>query len=147
MAKTRHRVGIEGSSGSIFGSLTSLNGLSGWWASSATGVVEVGKDIELEFSDLAVIRFRYLQIIKNQIVELKCVSGPGPWQDSTLSIELQESENQVFVMLTHQNDNASEDDFLYFSTKWPIYLLSLRDLVEKGSGRPYPRDIKIHLGD
>lgn len=147
MAKIRHRIGIEGSIVSIYDCLTSLKGLSGWWASSASGVIEEGNDIELDFSGLAVLRFQYTQIVENQIVELKCVSGPGPWQDSTLSIDLQESENQVFVTLTHQNDNSSEEDFLYFSTKWPIYLLSLRDLIEKGSGRPYPQDIKIHLGD
>jgi hypothetical protein len=30
---------------------------------------------------------------------------------------------------------------------WPIYLLSLRDLIETGKGRPSPNDIPIFVGD
>jgi hypothetical protein len=29
------------------------------------------------------------------------------------------------------------------STKWATFLLSLKDLVENGKGRPEPRDTKI----
>jgi hypothetical protein len=30
---------------------------------------------------------------------------------------------------------------------WPVYLLSLRDLIETGKGRPSPNDIPIFVGD
>ena len=70
-----------------------------------------------------------------------------PWKGSELLFELEQSDEQVFLTLTHENDDASEDEFLYFSTKWPVYLLSLKSLVETGKGRPYPHDIKIHVGD
>jgi hypothetical protein len=33
------------------------------------------------------------------------------------------------------------------STKWATFLLSLRDDLESGKGRPAPRDVKIHVGD
>ena len=147
MAKVKHRVGIEGSIESIYACLTTNDGLAGWWATSASGLAYAGSIIELEFSELAVLCFKYERTVVNEIVYLTCVSGPGPWQNSTLQFELQNSEQQVYVTLTHENKSCSEDDFLYFSTKWPIYLLSLRDLVESGKGRPYPQDIKIHIGD
>lgn len=51
------------------------------------------------------------------------------------------------MSLTHRNEAASEEDFLYFSTRWTCYLLSLRDFIETGRGGPYPNDVKIHLGD
>jgi hypothetical protein len=31
----------------------------------------------------------------------------------------------------------------YCSTKWATFLLSLRDLVETGTGKPAPHDLKI----
>ena len=147
MSKVKHRVGIEGSIESIYECFTTNDGLAGWWATSASGVAEVGSNIELEFSGLAVLCFKYENLSVNDMVSLQCVSGPGPWQDSSLQFELQKSEQQIFVTLTHENKNSSEGDFLYFSTKWPIYLLSLKELIEAGRGRPYPQDIKIHLGD
>jgi len=147
MAKVKHRVGIEGSVDAIYGCLTTNNGLSGWWATSSVGTAEEGKEIELDFSNLAVLCFRYEKLDLNEVVKMKCVSGPGPWQDSELLFELQNSVDQVFVTLTYQNDKSNEDDFMYFCTKWPMYLLSLKELIETGRGKPYPRDIKIHLGD
>ena len=75
------------------------------------------------------------------------MAGPGSWQNSQLLFEIDQAEDQVFLTLTHHNDASSENDFLYFSTKWTCYLLSLRDFVESGVGRPYPNDVKIHIGD
>ncbi|HYQ72054.1 MAG TPA: hypothetical protein VET88_09030 [Gammaproteobacteria bacterium] len=147
MSEVKHRVGIRGAVESIYSCLTTNDGLSGWWATSSSGIAEVGNIIDLAFSDLVVLSFRYEILSANDIVKLKCVSGHVPWQDSILLFELREAADQVFVTLTHQNDSSSEDDFLYFSTKWPVYLLSLKDLIETGKGRPYPQDIKIHLGD
>ncbi len=51
------------------------------------------------------------------------------------------------IIVADRNTAASDEDFLYFSTKWPLYLLSLPDLVESRTGRPYPDDIKIRVGD
>ncbi len=147
MSKVKHRVGIQGQIESIYSCLTTNEGLAKWWATSASGETAVGNVIELAFSDLATLSFRYEQLDAQQTVKLKCIAGPGPWQDSDLTFEFQQSEKQVFVTLTHLNEQSSEDDFLYFSTKWPVYLLSLKALIETGEGRPYPSDIKIHLGD
>ncbi|MCU7845662.1 MAG: SRPBCC domain-containing protein [Candidatus Thiodiazotropha sp. (ex Monitilora ramsayi)] len=147
MAKVKHRVGINGTIDQIFAAITSSDGFAGWWASSADISHDIGGNVDLTFDDLAVLRFKYRDIQDNKKVAIQCVEGPGPWQGSMLLFELEQAVDQVFVTLTHQNDIAKEEDFLYFSTKWPCYLLSLRDFVETGKGRPYPNDIKIHVGD
>lgn len=147
MAKVKHQVGIAGTITSLYNNLTTNEGLSAWWATSASGTTAVGSEIQLEFLNLAVLCFQYQQLDDNKKVSLKCVSCPGSWQDSTLVFELYQEDDQVFVTLTHQNEKSTEEDFLYFSTKWAIYLMSLKDLVETGKGRPYPLDTKIHHGD
>ncbi|MEW8525627.1 MAG: SRPBCC domain-containing protein [Candidatus Thiodiazotropha endolucinida] len=147
MAKVKHRVGINSSIYEVFAAITSSDGLAGWWASSAEISLEVGGNVDLTFDSLTVLKFKYRDIQENKKVAIECVEGPGPWQGSELLFELEQAEDQVFVTLTHQNDASGEEDFLYFSTKWPCYLLSLRDFIETGKGRPYPNDIKIHVGD
>lgn len=147
MAKVKHRVGVNGPVDQVFAAITASEGFAGWWASSAEVRVEIGGKVDLTFDGLAVLKFKYRDIQENRKVDLQCVEGPAPWQDSELLFGLEQAEDQVFVTLTHQKDASSEEDFLYFSTKWACYLLSLRDFVETGKGRPYPNDIKIYVGD
>jgi hypothetical protein len=122
-------------------------GLNGWWATTSYGTPEVGQMLDLHFSDVVALSFRIEALKENALICLHCVSGPHLWQGSTLAFSLKQDANQVWVELLHENAAASEDEFLYFSTKWTCYLLSLRDLIEHGTGRPYPNDVKIHLGD
>jgi hypothetical protein len=88
MAKVKHKVGILGSIDSIYQSLVTNDGLSGWWASSASGRTEVGSQIDLTFSELAVLRFEYDELQSIKTVRLRCVSGPGPWKGSELLFDL-----------------------------------------------------------
>ena len=147
MAKVKHRVGINGPVEQVFAAMTTEEGFAGWWASSAEISARVGGKVDLTFDGLAQLKFIYQDIQANEKIAIQCLDGPGPWQDSVLLFELEQAAEQIFVTLTHQNDSAGEQDFLYFSTKWTCYLLSLKGLVETGKGRPYPHDIKIHLGD
>lgn len=147
MAKVKHRVGINSSIEEIFSAITTDQGFAGWWASSAQSKLEIGGRLDLTFQGLTMLKFKYKDIQEHKNVEIECVEGPGAWMGSVILFQLEQVEDQVFVSLTHNNDAASEDDFLYFSTKWPCYLLSLRDFIETGKGKPYPNDIKIHVGD
>ena len=147
MAEVRHRVGIRGSAADIYVALVEPNELGGWWATYASGIPEVGKTLDLTFGELVTLSFVIRDLRPNLLVQLECSSGPFPWLGSRLQFALEKTDDQVFVTLTHSNNDADEDSFLYFSTKWPLYLLSLRDLIETGNGQPYPNDIKIHYGD
>jgi hypothetical protein len=147
MAEVRHRVGIRGSLGDIFAALIEPSYLAGWWATSASGTPEVGKTLVLTFGELVTLSFLIRELQTNSLVNLECSSGPFPWLGSQLRFALEAADNQTFLTMTHSNKDACDDSFLYFNTKWPLYLLSLRDFIETGSGRPYPSDIKIHYGD
>ncbi|MGV7222663.1 MAG: hypothetical protein ACQ9MH_14185 [Nitrospinales bacterium] len=147
MAKVNHQVGIVGDINKIFRAMHEPAGLDGWWATKTDGNAEIGEILDLHFSDVVTLSFKIVALQENALVHLHCVSGPGPWQGGYLTFSCRQDDDQVWVGLLHENDSASDDDFLYFNTKWPCYLLSLRDLIESGKGRPYPNDVKIHLGD
>lgn len=147
MAKIKHQVGVVGDINKIYRAVHEPEGLDGWWATKTEGKPEVDEVLNLYFSDVVTLSFKVVALQKNALVHLHCVSGPGPWQGCDLTFSFKQDTDQVWVSLVHDNDAATDDDFLYFNTKWPCYLLSLRDLIESGKGRPYPNDIKIHLGD
>lgn len=147
MARVRHRVGVAGNINQIYRAMHEPPGLAGWWATTADGTPEVGHLVNLHFEALTTLTFRLTALEENALVGFQCVSGPGAWQDSQLEFTFRRDEKQVWVGLIHENESASEDDFVYFSTKWPIYLLSMRDFIENGTGRPYPKDTKIQIDD
>ncbi len=147
MARVTHQVGIVGDIADIYRALHHPQGIDGWWATKTEGTPAVGEVLDLCFRDLATLSFGLEALEENRRVCLKCASGPGPWQGSDLEFTLTQAEDQVWVRLVHENAAATDEDFLYFSTKWACYLLSLRDLIETATGRPYPNDVKIHLGD
>ncbi len=147
MAEVNHQVGVVGDINKIFRAMHEPEGLEGWWATKANGKPEVGEILELHFSDVVTLSFKIVELKKNALILLHCVSGLKPWQGCDLTFSFRQDVDQVWVRLTHKNDAASDDDFLYFCTKWACYLLSLRALIETGEGRPYPNDVKIHLGD
>jgi hypothetical protein len=147
MAEVRHRVGIRGAIADIYVALVEPGDLAGWWATHASGTPAVGETLDLAFGELVTLSFVIRELRANSLVRLECSSGPSPWLGSQLQFALEAADDQVFVTLTHGNRESDAESFLYFSTKWPIYLLSLRDFIESGSGRPYPNDIKIHVGD
>ncbi len=147
MVRVRHRVGVCSTAPQVFRALTQPERLAGWWPTQARGSARSGGRLELVFGGVVTLTFEVRATEPNRRLQLVCHDGPGPWSGSRLSFSLEESEGQVFVTLIHESTDATEEDFLYFNTKWPLYLLSLRDYLESGKGRPSPRDIPIFVGD
>jgi len=144
MARVHHRVGIKGTPQEIFDSLIQPNRLTGWWATSATGEGVVGGQLDLAFAGLTHLVFDIVKLEENRSVEFRCVGEPEIWDGSRLAFELEQTEKQVYLTLTHSKDGVDDMDFLYFNTKWPLFLVSLKDFVETGKGKPFPDDVKIN---
>ncbi len=144
MDAIRHRVGIKTSIDNAYEAVFTPEKLQGWWATAARGSTELGSQIELEFPGYPSFRWEIAEKSNNERVVLKWVSGPDPWRGSELQFEFVQSDIQVFVTLTHKTtDDTPPEAFQYFCTKWPLFLVSLKEFLETGSGRPYPNDIRI----
>ena len=147
MALVRHRVGIQGARSAIYAAITQAEGLASWWSTTATGECSVRQALDLGFGESITLTFFVCELELDKSILLECPNGPGPWGKSRLCFELEDVSDQVLVTLIHSNEQASDDDFLYFNTKWPLYLLSLRDYIETGTGQPCPNDVPIYYGD
>jgi hypothetical protein len=51
------------------------------------------------------------------------------------------------VLFTHAGWREPVEFMHHCSTKWAVFLLSLKDWIERSEGRPHPYDIKLHPGD
>jgi len=70
-------------------------------------------------------------------------SVPESWMGTEVSFQIEAEEDQTFVRFAHSNWKEASDFMAHCSTKWAVFLLSLKDVLETGKGKPFPNDIHI----
>jgi len=138
-----HRVGIASSTpDDVYAALTTLDGLSGWWASDTQGDTTVGGVLQFRFEaggiDLKVVELEPATRVLWQVVD-----GPEEWIGTTVSWDLRKDGDYTIVLFTHQGWKEPVEFMHHCSTKWGVFMMSLKSLVETGKGAPEPRDVKI----
>jgi len=138
-----HRIGIAGSVGDVYKALTTDKGLSTWWTTDTSGAGEVGSIIKFRF-DGGGPDFEVAELQKNSLVRWKH-SGeiPEPWMNTEVSFQLSPGDNQTYLLFVHSNWKTTSEFMAHCSTKWALFLMSLKDAIETGKGHPFPDDMHI----
>ena len=144
MADILHRVGIKSTSiEAVYQALTTKDGLAGWWTSNTKGEGnQIGNTIEFRFGaggfDMKVAALNAPDYVLWEVAE-----GPEEWINTTISFELRQENEYVILLFKHQNWKEPVEFMHHCSTKWAIFLMSLKTLIETGKGAPDPFDVKI----
>ena len=143
MVDILHRVGIEGSSPEkVYDALATLDGLAGWWTDDVSGSSDVGGVIEFRFPpggfDMKVLEQRPAERVLWEVVD-----GPEEWVGTTVHWDVRQDGDYTIVMFKHQGWREPVEFMHHCSTKWAIFLMSLKSLVETGKGQPSPDDVRI----
>lgn len=143
MHSIHHRVGIKAPAEAVYNALTTNEGLATWWTTDTTGAGDVGSTIAFRFNGGGP-DFTVVQLLPNELVRWKH-SGeiPGPWVGTEIQFHLQLEREQTFVRFSHSGWQDASDFMAHCSTKWAVFLLSLKESLEGEKGRPFPDDIQI----
>ncbi|MGW7302666.1 SRPBCC family protein [Streptomyces sp. NPDC054829] len=142
MVDILHRVGALASPEKVYDALTTVDGLAGWWTEDTDGDSDVG----------GVIRFRFLpggfdmKVLEAKPAELvlwEVVDGPEEWIGTRVRFELKRQDDFTIVLFRHERWKEQVEFMYHCSTKWAVYLMSLKKLAETGKGDPSPRDVRI----
>jgi uncharacterized protein YndB with AHSA1/START domain len=143
MVDILHRVGMKSASpADVYAALTTIDGLAGWWASDTNGQTEVGGTLEFRFGPGG-IDMKVLESKPAERVVWKVVDGPSEWIGTTVRWELSRSGDYTIVLFAHEGWKEPVEFMYHCSTKWATFLVSLKELVETGTGAPDPRDLTI----
>ena len=71
------------------------------------------------------------------------VDGPADWIGTKISFDLVQEDDFVLVFFKHQGWKEPNEFMHHCSTKWALFLMSAKSLVETGAGAPYPNDVHI----
>ena len=148
MADILHRVGIKSSPDRVYEALVTREGLAAWWTKNTQGDSKVGGALKFRFSaaggaEIGGFDMRVLELHPAKRVLWQVVDGPEEWIGTKIDWELKQDGDYVIVLFKHLDWREPVEFMHHCSTKWAMFLMSLKSLVETGEGTPSPNDIKI----
>jgi uncharacterized protein YndB with AHSA1/START domain len=148
MADIIHRIGIRSSTAKVYKALSTIQGLAHWWTEETEGDEKTGGKIEFTFrTETGDIKGKMIMEVKElnpeKTVRWRCVDGPVEWIGTDITFEVTQQEDQAIIIFGHRNWKEAIEFMAHCSMKWAVFLLSLREYVETGTGKPSPHDLKI----
>jgi uncharacterized protein YndB with AHSA1/START domain len=138
-----HRVGIKSSSPeTTYQALTTIEGLSGWWTQDTQGESDIGGVVQFRFG-AGGFDMKVLELDPAKRVLWEVVDGPEEWIGTNVSWDLKQDGDYTVILFKHQGWKEPVEFMNHCSTKWAVFLLSLKSLLETGQGTPDPDDVKI----
>ena len=137
-----HRVGIIASPKDVYAALTTIDGLAGWWTEDTTGDGAEGGVLRFSFLPGG-FDMKVLETTPAERVRWEVVDGPDEWIGTTVRWDLRQDGDYTIVLLKHEGWREPVEFMHHCSTKWASYLLSMKQLLETGTGAPSPRDVQI----
>lgn len=143
-----HRIGIKAGPRQVFAAIASLKGLAHWWTEEVRGEEKVGGRMEFAFrTPTGELKGRMVMEVRElnapESVSWRCVDGPPEWIGTDITFHASPGIDQTILIFGHRNWREAVDFTAHCSMKWATFLLSLREYVETGKGKPSPHDLKI----
>jgi uncharacterized protein YndB with AHSA1/START domain len=138
-----HRVGIKSTPADTYRALATRDGLAAWWTDDTRGHSGVGDVIHFQFGERGFFDMKVLELDPGRRVQWQVVDGPAEWIGTRVRFELAQDDDYTIVLFRHEGWKDPVEFMHHCSTKWAVFLMSLKSLVETGRGAPFPHDVKI----
>jgi hypothetical protein len=143
MVDILHKVGIKSSSqNDVYRALATVEGLSAWWTDNTQGESKVGAVLQFRFG-AGGFDMKVLELHPATHVLWEVIAGPEEWIGTKISFDIKQQGDWTIVLFKHQGWKQPVEFMHHCSTKWGVFLLSLKSMLETGKGAPHPNDIKL----
>ena len=140
MAEINHLVGIRTPAGRIFTALSTVEGLARWWTVDVKGSAALGGTLQFRFAEQGGPDMLVTELAPSS-VKWRCTAhSEKEWLGTEVSFALREESGQALLRFRHSGWKEASDFLAFCSMKWAIFLLSLKEYLETGAGRPFPYD-------
>lgn len=142
MVDILHRIGVTAAPTDVYAALTTTDGLANWWTEDTEGDGEAGGVLRFRFEPGG-FDMKVLEATPAERVRWEVIDGPVEWLGTRVSFELRQEDGYTIVLFSHEGWQEPVEFMYHCSTKWAIFLMSLKRLLETGKGEPAPHDVKI----
>ena len=148
MVNNIHKVGIKAPLATVYQALATVKGIASWWIEDVEGVSEPGGHIDIHFGAPSgerkgSMRMEVVVLEPDKTVHWRIRTGPDQWVGPEVAFKLHRDGDYSIVMFSHRNWREENEFMGHCSTKWAVFMLSLKELAETGKGKPAPHDVKI----
>jgi uncharacterized protein YndB with AHSA1/START domain len=147
MADILHRIGATVTPDKVYDALTTLDGLAAWWTTDTS--TDTGADaapdstIRFRFGEAGGFDMKVLDQRPDERVEWEVTDGPEEWIGTHVGFDLKQQDDYTIVLFKHAGWREPVEFMSHCSTKWATFLMSLKELVETGTGAPYPQEVRV----
>ena len=143
-----HRIGIKAAPAQVYAALATVEGVAGWWTKDTRGMSKPGGTIDVQFrtpqgKEIGGMSMEVLALEPDRKVHWRFRKGPEEWIGTDATFDLTQDGDFTIVLFGHRNWREPVEFMAHCSMKWAVFMLSLRELVETGRGKPSPNDVKI----
>ena len=143
-----HRIGIRAPAARVYEAVATAEGIAGWWTRNTTATEENGGRVTVRFllengKEIGRMNFEMTRLDPDREVRWRIDAGPPEWIGTDVTFQLAVDGDMTILLFGHRNWKEPVEFMAHCSMKWAVFLLSLRDLLETGTGKPAPEDVKI----
>jgi uncharacterized protein YndB with AHSA1/START domain len=136
MPEIDHEIKIAATPEKVFTALTTLDGVKGWHAPTATGTGEVGSEWIFSYADHPEFGWEITASDAPSRVVWRCTRGPGDSAGTTATFTVTPTGARTLLELRHAGWPGTHGNFRKCNTTWGVLLHHLRDYVETGDAAP-----------
>lgn len=142
-----HRIAMQATLDQVYQAIATPEGVAAWWTTRTTGDRHAGGTLDFHFSahgaEIGHFTARLRELRPNELVLWEITRGPPEWIGTTVRFELARDGDYVVVLFWHAGWHAPVEFMHHCSTKWGVFMMSLKALMETGKGAPMPNDVRI----
>ena len=143
MVDILHKTAAKAPVAEFYRALTTTQGLADWWTTDTEGEADrVGGVIKFRFT-AGGFDMKVRELDPDRRVLWEVVDGPDEWIGTHVHWDLTQPDDYAVVLFRHEGWKEPVEFMHHCSTKWALYLMSLKSLIETGKGAPDPHDVKI----
>lgn len=143
MVDILHKVGIKSSEKEVYNAIATPQGLAAWWTDDVRGDAKAGGALHFQFGERGFFDMKVLETDPGKRVVWQVTDGPQEWIGTKVIWDLKPGDGHTVVLFKHEGWPEPVEFMHHCSTKWAVFLLSLKALLETGKGSPYPHDVKV----
>ncbi len=133
----KHLFHINASKAKVFDAISTINGISHWWANETSGNDSQNGIIQIRFGEWGGPDMKVIELKTNEKVEWQCVQSNHGWVGNTFQFVLDDNDGKTRVRFSHDLWTENGDFYASCCFTWGRYLESLRQYCQTGRGEAF----------
>lgn len=131
----KHLITIDCPINEVYQAVDTIEGLRSWWTIQTERADE--DHIDFRFGDRYYVQMRVIEQHKDNFIKWECIEAEPDWIGTELSFHFSLEDGKTVLRFMHDKWPSNADFYAHCNLSWGKYLLSLKDYLEMGLGRPF----------